>query len=140
MKEIAETEENEATKRKKQGGSSRQREKASQEMESVFTTEDHDGDYDDFVSFNFDNYQSFISYFKLTKLINIFLFRLITWIMISIIVNEEICVGQEYPRSSTLKEIIRYSRIALDNSERKAAGSMFFLIQKIIVLSLVGSS
>src|SRR5881275_1196558 len=94
MKEIAEAEENEATKRKKQGGSSRQREKASQEMESVFTTEDHDGDYDDFVSFNFDNYQSFISYFKLTKLINIFLFRLITWIMISIIVNEEICVGK----------------------------------------------
>ena len=79
MKEIAEAEENEATKRKKQG--SRQRasqEKVSQEMESVFTTEDHDGDYDDFVSFNFDNYQSFISYFKLTKLINIFLFRLIT--------------------------------------------------------------
>lgn len=108
-------------------------------MESVFTTEDHDGDYDDFVSFNFDNYQSFISYFKLTKLINIFLFRLITWIMISIIVNEEICVGQEYPRSSTLKEIIRYSRIALNNSERKAAGSMFSLIQKIIVLSLVGA-
>jgi len=30
MKEIAEAEENEATKRKKQGGSSRQREKASQ--------------------------------------------------------------------------------------------------------------
>jgi len=82
MKEIAEAEENEneAAKRKKQGGS-RQRasqEKVSQEMESVFTTKDHDGDYDDFVSFNFDNYQSFISYFKLTKLINIFLFRLIT--------------------------------------------------------------
>ena len=94
MKEIAEAEENEATKRKKQGGSSRQREKASQEMESVFTTEDHDGDCDNFVSFNFDNYQSFISYFKLTKLINIFLFRLITWIMISIIINEEICVGK----------------------------------------------
>ena len=94
MKEIAEAEKNEATKRKKQRGSSRQREKASQEMESVFTTKDHDGDYDDFVSFNFDNYQSFISYFKLTKLINIFLFRLITWIMISIIVNEEICVGK----------------------------------------------
>jgi hypothetical protein len=83
MKEIAEAEENEneAAKRKKQGGGSRQRasqEKTSQEMESVFTTEDRDGDYDDFVSFNFDNYQSFISYFKLTKLINIFLFRLIT--------------------------------------------------------------
>ena len=28
-------------------------EKTSQEIESVFTTEDHDGDYDDFVSFNF---------------------------------------------------------------------------------------
>ena len=53
MKEIAEAEENEATKGKKQGGSSRQRENA---MESVFTTKDHYGDYDDFVSFNFDNY------------------------------------------------------------------------------------
>ena len=74
MKEIAEAEEkeNETAKRNKQG-----RRRASQEIESAFTTDDHDGDYDDFVSFNFDNYQSFISYFKLTKLINIILFRLI---------------------------------------------------------------
>ena len=66
MKEIVEAEENEneAAKRKKQG-----RQKASQEIGSVFTTDDYNGDYDDFVSFNFDNYQSFISYFKLIKLI-----------------------------------------------------------------------
>ena len=49
MKEIAEAEENEATKRKKQEGNSCQREKASQEMESVFTIKDHDGNYDNFV-------------------------------------------------------------------------------------------
>jgi len=79
MKEIAEAEEkeNETAKRNKQERRRALQEKASQEIESAFTTDDHDGDYDDFVSFNFDNYQSFISYFKLTKLINIILFRLI---------------------------------------------------------------
>jgi hypothetical protein len=79
MKEIADAEEIEieAAKRKKQGGS---RQKASQEisqdMGSELTFEDHDDNYDDFVSFNFDIYRSFNSYFKLNsfdKLINIYL-------------------------------------------------------------------
>lgn len=61
MKEIAEAEEkeNETAKRNKQVRRRASQEKASQEIESAFTTDDHDGDYDDFVSFNFDNYQKF---------------------------------------------------------------------------------
>ena len=52
MKEIAEAEEkeNEAAKRNKQGRRRASQEKASQEIESVFTNDDHDGDYDDFVN------------------------------------------------------------------------------------------
>ena len=52
MKEIAEAEEkeNETAKRNKQGRRRASQEKASQEIESAFTTDDHDGDYDDFVS------------------------------------------------------------------------------------------
>lgn len=75
MNEIAEAEEreNEAAKNKKKGGGTNQQNSQRSSQEVVGSEE---RDYDDIVSCNFDNYQSFI---KLTELIIIiFLFRFLT--------------------------------------------------------------
>ena len=55
----AQENENEAVKRKKQEDGNHQKasqKKTSQEMESVFTTKEHNDDYVNFIDFNFDNY------------------------------------------------------------------------------------